>query len=237
MLCPKRHSRTLCRLSAIVLLVGNIPRTAHAQIPRDLTACTPGATAVCAQIRLIPNPSIFEIQIRTIGLTGAPLQPVSVYNLIFGTGAMPAATTMSASPLPQSIGGAVVSDPSPWDIFDSGDALFLSSLTNRGIGGCALGSDVGGFGQAANTCGAGQFVSFSFQPTRLFDPTLFQLLNFEAVVLSDPLLGASCGADGTPCNITENPRGPVTTIPEPGTVVFLAFGLLAIGAARRGRHS
>lgn len=234
----KSLSRTSWLLVAIALATGGAARVASAQAGRDLTACTLGASSVCAQIRFIPGPNMFELQLRTLGVTGAPLQPVSLYNLIFGTGAAPAVTPVSSSPVPQSIGGATIPDHSPWDIFDAGDVLFLSSLTNRGVGGCATGVDVDGFGQAGNTCGAGQFMSFSFIPTSLFDPALFQILNFEAVLLTDPSEGVSCGSPGNECTLVSDMVIPTTAVPEPGSLALVLVGVVALAVvARRQRCS
>jgi hypothetical protein len=130
-----------------------------------------------------------------------------------------------------------VSDVSPWDVFDSGDAIFLSALSNRGVGGCATGADVGGVGQAARTCGVGQFVAFSFVPSTMFNPALFTILNLEAVGLAAGLPAASCGAGDAACVITADTR-PVSTVPEPTTVLLVGVGLLGIASvAHRTRRN
>jgi hypothetical protein len=230
--------RTLARvfaaaLPAAALLVAS-PGRAAAQT-RTLTACTPDALAVCAELRLTASAGAFELALRALDATGAPGLPVSLYNLVLGTGAaMDPAGGVSTSLPPLAEGGAVVGDATAWDLFDAGDALFLSALSNRGVGGCVAGGDVGGFGQAVTTCGAGQFATFTFAPTAAFDPDAFTILNLEFVGLADPLQGASCGAAGAACVITADTR--VSAAPEPGTLALLAGGLAAlVGGARRRR--
>lgn len=226
---------------AVVLLTVLAPARVSAQSVRTITACTPDALGICADLRLTSSTNFFEIGIRAITATGTPTAPISLYNLIFGTGGALAAAPISNTPAPVATGGATVSDPTAWDLFDEGNVLFLSALSNRGIGECVAGADVDGFGQAARTCGAGQWITFGFTPSAVFDPNAFTLLSFEAVALTSPTQGASCGG-ATPCRITADVSGtlppPSTTVPEPSTIGLFGAGLLGlIGAASRRRKA
>jgi hypothetical protein len=223
------------RLAAAVVAAGALlagsPQRAAAQT-RTLTVCTPDALAVCAELRFTASPGAFELALRALDAAGAPGLPVSLYNVVLGTGAPADPGGGASTPLPPvGVGGAVVGDASAWDLFDGGDVIFLSALTNRGVGGCVAGPDVGGFGQAVTTCGAGQFATFAFAPTAAFDPDAFTILNLEFVGLADPVQGASCGAPGTECVITADTRPNV--VPEPSTVALLGAGLLALAASAR----
>jgi hypothetical protein len=219
---------------AAIGLSAAAPRLAIAQ-SRTLTACTPDALAVCTELRLTTGLNLFEIGLRAIGSAGSPALPVSVYNLVLGTGAAAAPSPVSTLMPPVGLGGATVSDASPWEIFDTGDALFLSALTNLGVGGCVAGAPVGGFGQAGRTCAAGEFLTFGLVPARAYDPNAFTLLNLEAVGLTATLPGASCGREGLACVITADTR-PTTTAPEPAAVWLLGFGLMLTGVFAGARY-
>jgi hypothetical protein len=203
-------------------------------------ACTPGALANCTEIRLTATPgggvggtTLFEVALRNLGSTTLPTLPTSVYNLVFDTG-LPAAapgTEASALVVPVPVGGATLTDLSAWDLFENGSALFLSALSDQGVGGCVVGAAVGGFGQAGNTCGAGQLLTFSFSTPRLLDPGAFSVLDLEVVGLAPGLPADSCGAQPA-CVAPQN-----GTVPEPTTLALLAGGVLlgGAGAGRRGR--
>lgn len=221
--------------SLAVLLTAAPPAGAAAQTTRTLTACTPDALGVCTELQLTAGPRWFEIALRTVGATGSATAPLSVYNLVLGTGAAAVGTPVATDVAPVAIGGATVADASPWEVFDSGDALFLSALTNRGVGGCVAGTDVDGFGQAATTCSAGQFIAFRFAPTAAFDVRLFQITDLEAVALTSPAQGASCGAAGDACVITAD-QTISATAPEPGPAALLGAGLLTAAALARRRR-
>ena len=201
---------------------------------RTLTLCTPDALAVCAELRLSASPGLFEIALRTIGSTVDPLLPVSVYNLVFDTGGPRIIVPVSMFVPPVGVGGAVVSDASDWEVFDTGPTLFLSALSNRGVGGCVRGADVEGFGQAAKTCGAGQFATFRFATVGPREPDRFDVLDLEAVGLSDRLPGASCGGPGAACVITADTRA--VAAPEPRGVALLSAGLLSAGIIGAATH-
>ena len=99
-----RHDLVLVRLLVLAALLGPM-RTALAQ-SRTFTACTPDLLAVCAELRLTAGPSTFEIGVRTLAANGVPGLPVSLYNLIFGTGATAAITPVTTNAMPVAVGGA-----------------------------------------------------------------------------------------------------------------------------------
>lgn len=219
-----------CGVLAVLLAV--LPAAAPAQRARTLTACTSVTFTACAELRLTAGPDAFELALRAIGDPADATRPVAFYNLVLGTGAPSAAGPRSTLLPPAGASGATVSDSADWEVFDSGDALFLSALSNRGVGACAAGADVGGFGQAVATCGVGQFAVFRFAPTALFDPDRFRILDLEAVTLIAGLPAASCGAPGAPCVITAD-----TTVPEPTCAALLALGGVITGLVCGGaRH-
>jgi hypothetical protein len=233
---PDAWPARLARLAApLAIASAALPAASlGAQGTRTLTACTPDALAICAELRLTSSPGLFEIALRTHGSLGQPASPVSVYNLVFATGSPTALLPVSTAVPPMAEGGAIVVDASPWDVFDTGSELFLSALTNRGAGGCVAGADVGGFGQAVRTCGAGEFATFAFTPTMLLDPGRFQILNLEAVALTDPVQAATCGSAAAPCRIVAD----TATVPEPASVTLVAGGIALIaGVAARRRRS
>lgn len=239
---PPFASRARVAVALLTLGLATLaPHRLTAQTVRTLTACTPDALGICADLRLTATANFFEIGIRAITATGTPTTPISVYNLIFNTGATAVATPITTNVAPGATGGATISDNSVWEVFDTGDALFLSALTNRGVGGCVAGADVDGFGQAATTCGVGRYITFGFTPSQAFNPNEFSILDFEAVTLSSPSQGASCGGTDVPCTITADVRTagtpPTTTVPEPSTFVLLGAGLasvVAVSTRRRG---
>jgi hypothetical protein len=216
--------------------------SARAQTSHFL-ACTPGALANCAEVLLTSTPgggtggaTLFEIALRNAGSSTQPGLPTSVYNLVFGTGLPSAAPGSEVSELivPVPVGGATLTDVSGWDLFESGNALFLSALSNNGVGGCVPGAPVGGFGQAGNSCGSGQYLTFSFSTPRLFDPRAFSVLDLEVVGLAPGLPADSCG-ERPACVIAPV----VGTVPEPAMLPLLASGaaLLAGTGARRRRRT
>jgi len=220
-LCRKfLHGQAHVTLSAALLIVFAVPVAAQM---RTLTACTPDQLAICAEMQFgtLTN-GHFQIGLRTIGASSDLTLPISIYNLVFSTGAPVVNNPQSTLLPPVAFGGASVSDPSDWEIFDTGDLIFLSALSNRGVGGCAKGADVDGFGQAVTTCGASQFGVFTFSPTSLFDPRLFTILNLEGVVLTAPASGASCGSPGNECVITSDV---VVATPEPTSNTLFLLGL------------
>lgn len=200
---------------------------AHAQTTRVLSACTTGTLSNCAEFRLTATPgagaggqTLFEIAIRNTGSRTNPALATSIYNVVFGTGQNPFApgSEVDAAAAPVARGGATVTSASPWDVFDSGDAVFLSALDNFGVGGCVVGTPVGGFGQAGNTCAGGAYLAFSYSTPRAYDLSAFSLLDVEVVGLTPGLPADSY----TP-----------SAVPEPGAALLLAPGLLGAAAMRR----
>jgi hypothetical protein len=229
-------------VAGALLLVALTTARAHAQ-SNDFLACTPGVLANCTEVRLTATPgggtggaTLFEIALRNAGALTQPALPTSVYNLVFGTGLPATAPGSEVSELivPIPVGGATLADASGWDLFEGGNVLFLSALSNDGVGGCATGAPVGGFGQAGNTCGGGQYLTFSFSTPRLFDPRRFSVLDLEVVGLAQGLPADSCGQQ--PACVVAPVGG---TVPEPAILPLLASGvtLLAGAGARRRRRA
>ncbi len=208
---------------------------AEAQVAtRALQACTIGTLQNCAHLRFTTSPgtstgiTLLAISVSNLGSIVTPSLPTSVYNFVFLTGLAPATTSLSALVAPIATGGATITDPSSWDVFDSGDAIFLSALTNNGVGNCVVGAPESGFGQAGNTCGIGQTFLFGYETPHVFDVMQFSIANMEVVGLDPTLPADSCGDPNTPCLVTES-------VPEPATMLLVASGLLclAVPAVRR----
>lgn len=207
-----------------------------AQTTRTVQACTGGVLSNCANIRWSSWASsavgmtTLEIAVSNLGSLSQPLLATSVYNFVFWTGLPADAIFVDALVAPVAQGGATLSDPTGWNVYTAGDAIFLSALTNRGIGNCVTGTPQGGFGQAAQTCGSGQSISFTFDAPYAFDVTQFGIANMEVVGLDPALPADSCGDPSLPCAITEIPA---TTTPEPTTLALLAPGAVAMIWLRR----
>lgn len=232
--------RVLSRRLATTILTGAallLPRIGAAQTS-FFQACSQGALANCANIKLTSTlgagaggSNLFEIAITNLGSLSAPSTPTSVYfmSLLTGQSAAPGAE-VDAYPTPMSVGGATINDASSWNIFDTGDQIFLQSLSNDGIGNCGPAASFGGFGQMANTCGVSQFVSFSFSTTRAYDPNRFTLAGLEVVATAAGNDADSCN-DTIGCVIT-----PQSVVPEPSTYALMFAGLGAIAFVSRRRR-
>jgi hypothetical protein len=140
---------------------------------------------------------------------------------------------VSTDVTPTAVGGATLTNTSPWDVFVGSDAMFLSALSNHGVGGCVAGADVDVFGQAGQTCGASSFLAFKFYTPLLYNPLAVTLLDMQVTQLTDPLSAEFCSDTGT-CMITS---APVSAVPEPSSVVlaFTGFSALAGWRLRRRR--
>lgn len=213
-------------------------RTATAQVS-FFQACSQGALANCANIRLTSTlgagsggSNLFEIALSNLGSQSTPTLSTSVYFLSLLTGQAPATpgTETDAFPTPTALGGATISDASSWNVFETGDAIFLSAPGNNGVGNCGSASSFGGWGQMANTCGVSQFVSFSFSTMRSYDPNQFSLAGMEFVAIAPGNDADSCN-DVTACTIT-----PQTITPEPSTVALMIAGLSVIAFAGSRRR-
>ena len=238
---PRPSSAYRLILPTALLVAASLPHAARAQSSTTaFTACGSGPLGNCALIQLTSQLGIgpgglnlFEIAIGNLGSTLLPTTPTSIYNLILSTGAPAAPGGEIDSPVaPIALGGAIITDPSPWDVFDSGDLIFLSALSNNGVGGCVAGAAVGGFGEAGQTCGADQLFAFGFYTSRIYDPASFSVLDMETVGLTSGLPAESCGA-GVPCAIS---AAPVTATPEPGTLILAVSGFCGIAVRVRSRR-
>jgi hypothetical protein len=224
------------------LLALSYPASVSAQTPSfwSFTACTGSVLGSCSLINIgldygtgPGGTSYFWLALQNQGFASSPTTATSVYNLVFGTGQAAAdpGTEVDALVAPEATGGAALTDASPWSIFDSGDAIFISALNNFGVGNCVPGDPIDGFGQAGQTCSPDGFFRFSFFTPRAYDLRTFTLLNYEAVGLVDGLPADSCGFEPE-CTITTN------VVPEPATVLLTGSGLLLVlaGAWKRRRR-
>ena len=231
----KRVSRVALLASLILAIV---PSAARAQGSNTFQACTQGALQDCALIQLTSGTmygaNFFEIAIQNQGSTSG--LATDIYNLVFETGQDPTSGTDTVEP-PKPIGGATLtSPPAAWDIFDGGDAIFLSAIDdNLGVGGCVAGANVvtdgSVFGQGGQTCGGNAFLVFKFFTAALYDPSAFTLTDLEVAGLtSDPTLQAdSCGDPSLPCRIT-------AATPEPSSILLAITGFSALAGLRLRRR-
>ena len=210
---------------------------ADAQV-RQFQACSQGALLNCAGIRLTSQLGVgpsstnrFEIGIQNLGSLAAPSVATSVYFASFLTGQNFNTAVVDAFATPTPEGGAVVTNNADWSAFESGDAIFLSSLGNDGIGGCVSGAPNNGFGLMAQTCGNSQFITFSFFTPRAFDLSAITLAGLEFVALDRSNTSDSCN-DVTLCTITE-----VSVVPEPSSLLLMAAGCFGIAVAGMRRRS
>lgn len=233
----RRRLASVLSATALLAVAALSPSTTNAQT-RTFEACSQGMLQNCAGIRLTSqlgvgpsNTNLFEISIQNLGSQAFPSVPTSLYILTLLTGQGSDANFVDALPTPTAVGGATVSDNAAWSLFESGDAIFLSSLANTGIGGCATGIPSGMFTHMGNTCGSNQFISFSFFTERTFDVNAITLAGLEFVALDANDTADSCN-DLTPCLVSD-----VAVVPEPSTWLLMLAGLSAVGVVARRRAS
>lgn len=240
----KRRASLAAPVAAVIFAAFAAP--SGAQTSSSFTACSQGSLQNCSVISLTSElgvgfggTNLFEIAVRNLGSQTTPSLATTIYNLVFSTGQAPASSgsEIDVSLTPATRGGATISDASEWDLFDSGDAIFLSALGGNGVGNCVVGAGVGGFSQAGRTCDNDtQFLAFSFFTTRAYDPRAFSLLDLEVVGLTGQLPADSCN-ETAPCVIT---AAPVTATPEPGTLLLSLAGfsgIAGIGLHKRSVHN
>ena len=211
---------------------------ADAQV-RTFQACSQGVLKNCASIRLTSqlgvgpsSTNLFEIAIGNLGSQTTPAVATSMYFATFLTGLSTAANAVNVDVAPKAVGGATLSDVSPWNVYESGDAIFLSAPASNGIGGCVGSAQVGGYGQIGQTCGAGQYEAFSFFTSRVIDVNSVTLADMEFVAIAPRNNADSCNSD-TPCLITSGAG--VTVTPEPASLALMLAGFVGIAGvvARR----
>ena len=229
---PARRHPLVAVLASIGL--ATLPAVAHAQDATAFKACTQGSLANCALIQLSSGTdngqSYFEIMIHNLGSsTGFP---TSIDFLSFAAGGQDlGAGVPDVDVTPTVFGDATLTNSSPWDVFVGSDAIFLSALSNHGVGGCVAGADVDVFGQAGQTCADDSFLAFKFFTPRVYDPFAITLLDMEVTQLTDPLSAEFCSDSGS-CSITPA----VAVTPEPSTVLFALTGFAAVGGLRLRRR-
>lgn len=233
--------RVLSRRLATTILTGAallLPRIGAAQTS-FFQACSQGALANCANIKLTSTlgagsggSNLFEIALTNLGSLSSPSTSTSVYtlSLLTGNAAVAPGSELDSYITAAGIGGATIADAASWNVFETGDYLFLNAPGGDGIGNCGPATAFGGWGQMANTCGTSQFVSFSFSTTLAYDPNKFSLAGLEFVSVEAGNEADSCN-DNTPCLIT-----PQSVVPEPSTYALMIAGLSAIAFVNSRRR-
>jgi len=228
--------RRVCRAAALAsLAMAFMSSDARAQTATAFKACTQGSLANCAVIQLMSGTAYganyFEIMIRNLGTsTGFP---TSIDFLSFAMGGQDLGVGVpDVDVTPTAVGGATLTNTSPWDVFVGSDAMFLSALSNHGVGGCVAGADVDVFGQAGQTCGADSFLAFKFFTPTAYDPFAVTLLDMQVTQLTDPLSAEFCSDTGS-CSITSVP---VSGVPEPSSILLALTGFAAVAEWRLRRR-
>ena len=106
------------------------------------------------------------------------------------------------------------------NIFDPGGIYGTTSTVDVRLGGIS-GALLGAFANNSTTRGTQVWQQFTATFTATGSSTTLDFLN------ADPATDNSNGLD----NVVLNPSG--TTVPEPGTLLLLGFGLIALGFIRR----
>ena len=249
------HRRTLAPL-ALVLCAAT---TAAEASLRAWSLCTPGALRSCHSVSIATLPVISggirtgtAITISVTNLQGSGLPntsslPTGLYQLVLtGPITTPIQTTAPAQSAVMT--GAGATGALAWQRITLNAAVggLFAWIELRGIGsspallgGCTSGATIVG-AMTARTCGAGAAAVFAFSIQGVIEATQLDNLSVfaygargSATCFSNP---GAVPFHGQACDVLSDPLAPV---PEPGTLIMLATGLLGVGGggARRRRRA